>query len=253
MMKKYFTLILLIAAYNFSQAQYTKIFDFDHTYTGIYPYYCALISDGTYLYGTTSNGGPYSRGTVFKIKRDGSGYETLHNFNDTTGSIPRSSLLLLDGYLYGTANSGGNEMNDGTIFKLKTDGSDFTTIIYFDRDVTGSKPESSLYYDGTYLYGTCVQGGPNEAGTIYKLKPDGSDFSTIKEFAIGSAGFESHAHVISDGTYLYGMTRGGGSESLGTVYRIKPDGSDYEDIMDFTNDSTGAWGMGGLVYDGSYL
>ena len=81
-MQKLHTLLIfqLIVTIQFCSAQYTKLCDFDANTTGAYPGYNALISDGTYLYGTTTNGGNDGRGVVFKIKRDGTDFQKLFDF-----------------------------------------------------------------------------------------------------------------------------------------------------------------------------
>lgn len=232
-------------------AQYSKLFDFDPAVSGAYPQYGALISDGTYLYGTTPNGGTGSNGVVFKIKKDGSDFQIVYLFTDTTASVPESSVLLIGEYLYGTTKYGG-EYDFGTVYKIKTDGSDFSIIADFDRDIYGSDLMGSLYSDGTYLYGMASIGGVNNGGTIYKLKPDGSEFETIHDFDYADGnGCAPWAHLISDGTYLYGMTTGGGSFNQGVAFKIKPNGNDYQILLEFTDDPTGSWGYGGLTYDGT--
>jgi uncharacterized repeat protein (TIGR03803 family) len=70
------------------------------------------------LFGTTSGGGPYNDGTVFKVTP--AGVETvLHSFHGgTDGLTPRASLLLdAAGNLYGTTLYGG-AFGDGTLFKV---------------------------------------------------------------------------------------------------------------------------------------
>jgi uncharacterized repeat protein (TIGR03803 family) len=42
--------------------------------------YCALVSSGTALYGTTIAGGTYGSGTVFMLNTNGTGFATLHRF-----------------------------------------------------------------------------------------------------------------------------------------------------------------------------
>ena len=58
----------------------------------------SLISDDTYLYGMTYDGGIYGKGNVFKIKPDGTGFDTLTSFNasGTYGANPHGSLLLIN-------------------------------------------------------------------------------------------------------------------------------------------------------------
>jgi uncharacterized repeat protein (TIGR03803 family) len=82
------------------------------------------------LYGTTSMGGPFGGGTVFRINIDGGGFTTLYNFSATNGANvngfgtnldgthPVGGLLYANGIIYGTASEGG--LGYGTIFSLST-------------------------------------------------------------------------------------------------------------------------------------
>src|SRR3972149_6433582 len=92
----------------FASAQYTKLLDFAGTLNGSYPNE-SLISDGTFLYGMTHQGGTSNFGTIFKIMPDGSGYSNLHNFigYPTDGAWPLGSLIANDSFLYGMTQSGG--------------------------------------------------------------------------------------------------------------------------------------------------
>ena len=74
-MKKLTTIFFvgLITAFNLCNqcyAQYTKLLDFSGTTNGELPQ-GSLISDGTFLYGMTSQGGTNDMGVIFKIKPDG--------------------------------------------------------------------------------------------------------------------------------------------------------------------------------------
>ena len=71
------------------------------------------------LYGTTSGGGTYGGGTIFRVNTDGSDFTNIFNFNngsydpatgtypDSTGINPQAGLLLISNTLYGTTFAGG--------------------------------------------------------------------------------------------------------------------------------------------------
>jgi uncharacterized repeat protein (TIGR03803 family) len=97
---------------------------------GYYPYGTMIMDAAGNFYGTTSAGGIYGKGTVYKL--DTSGVETvLYNFagapND--GANPWSGLIGdSEGNLYGTTLSGGSTMNQsncpqgcGVVFELSRD------------------------------------------------------------------------------------------------------------------------------------
>ena len=71
-------------------------------------------------------------------------------------------------------------------------------------------------------------------------------------FGDGAAPMSQTLHW--DGTFLVGTTSGGGANGLGTVYRIRPDGSGYQVLLDFDGTpGSPATPSGGLVGDGDRL
>ena len=62
------------------------------------------------------------------------------------------------------------------IFKIKLDGSGYTKLLDFNG-TNGQYPLGSLFYDGTYLYGTTTNGGVYDEGIIFKIKPDGTGYT----------------------------------------------------------------------------
>jgi uncharacterized repeat protein (TIGR03803 family) len=132
--------------------------------------YSRLISDASgNLYGTTSAGGIYERGTVFELKRIKNGWKPLllysFGLDDTDGFYPYAGLVLdTKGNLYGTTVAGG--ANDlGTVFQLKPVGDEQWTemIIYsFAGGSDGNGPYGDLVFDNKGdLYGTTAVGGAN--------------------------------------------------------------------------------------------
>lgn len=62
----------------------------------------------------------------------------------------------------------------------------------------------------------------------------------IHNFAFfeGSSPFGS---LFSDGTFLYGMTKNGGINNKGTIFKIMPDGTGYVKLLDFDGATTGQY------------
>ncbi|MGZ3866453.1 MAG: choice-of-anchor tandem repeat GloVer-containing protein [Bacteroidia bacterium] len=212
----------------------------------------SLVSDGTFLYGTTMYGGTKDSGTVFKIKMDGTGYSKILDFGGAAkGSFPVGSLFFDGTFLYGMAGQGGAN-NQGVIFKLKPDGSNFSKLLDFSG-TNGIDPQGSLISDGTYLYGMTQVGGINNKGTIFKILPNGTGYVKLLDFAGATNGSVPIGDLIFDGSFLYGMTYYGGTSDSGTVFKIKPDGTGYSKLLDFTGYANGGWPRGSLVYDGTFL
>src|SRR5712692_8434009 len=112
-----FVLVLATSAATRAQAQtFTVLHGFTNSPDGASPF-AGLLRDATgNLYGTTSSGGVFGSGTVFKL--DPSGNETvLHNFTGGgDGGRPIAGLIMdTAGNLYGTTGFGGAS-NAGTVF-----------------------------------------------------------------------------------------------------------------------------------------
>lgn len=85
-------------------------------------------SDG-YLYGTTSAGGVYGDGAIFRLATSGGEYKTLYSFPYAVGQEPQAALLQhTNGTFYGTTAYGGPKTY-GTIFSLSTGASPFITFV----------------------------------------------------------------------------------------------------------------------------
>jgi uncharacterized repeat protein (TIGR03803 family) len=202
----------------------------------------AAMTEGTdgFLYGTTLDGGTNGAGTVFKLAKDGSTYTILYSFLGSTngdGSGPNGGLIeATNGALYGTTWFGGSN-NYGTVFSLGRDGSGYHALHRFKSSPTdGGNPFAGLFQasDGT-LYGTTENGGTNGGGgTLFKLNTDGTGYRTLYSFN-GHFGRSPEASPIEgpDGA-LYGTTSGGGTNNLGTVFRLNKDGTAYTVLYNFT-------------------
>jgi uncharacterized repeat protein (TIGR03803 family) len=138
-----------------------------------------LVLSGNTLYGTASTGGIAGDGTVFKVNTDGSGFVPLYSFSATSGpsatngdgAEPVAGLVLSQNILFGTASKGGTGGN-GTIFRVNTDGSGFTTLYSFTPGATnndGANPAGDLLLSSNVLYGTAENGGTAGLGTVFAL------------------------------------------------------------------------------------
>lgn len=257
----FFTATLLLTV-NFmlltlnTNAQYTKLLDFAGTTNGSTPY-GDLISDGTFLYGMTQNGGSSTVcsggcGTIFKMKLDGTGYVKLYDFDGgSNGGEPNGSLVSDGTYLYGMTRIGGTS-NNGVIFKIKPDGTGYTILRKFDG-VTGGSPYGSLIFDGTYLFGMTRSAGSNNFGVVFKIKPDGTGYTVMLNFDDTNNGSKPRGSLISDGTYLYGMTQQGGAYGYGVIFKIfKTSGTGSSTLLHF-NGTNGKYPQGSLISDGTFL
>jgi uncharacterized repeat protein (TIGR03803 family) len=207
-----------------------------------------LIEDASgAFFGTTADGGgsvncPSGCGTVFELRRSGSGYaeRILHRFAGSTGdgSDPLSGLVRdRHGNLFGTTYAGGQsdeyefcDSGCGTAYELKRlprrfSESVLVNFLGFTQD-DGSNPIGGLTispFDGL-LYGTTSTGVAG-AGTIWVLVPSQGELTL---WAFGWAGpsggqFPTSTMIPVGLHSFYGTTPQGGT-GQGTVYEMVIDG-----------------------------
>lgn len=234
-----------------------------------------LILSGNRLYGTAEYGGSGGGGTVFSLNTDGTGFTTVHsfaagaeesifgNYTNTGGIWPNGGLVLSGEILYGTA-VGGGRFARGTVFKVNTNGSGFTTLHNFTRadfdpilnpfsaNSDGTHPVATLVLSGDTLYGTTEAGGDFGQGLVFKINTNGTGFTTLHSFYYLSDGYYANASLFLSGNTLYGAAIGGGKYGGGTVFALNTDGTGFTNLHSFNHDNDGS-GPDALVLLGNSL
>src|SRR5439155_5870236 len=116
-------------------------------------------------------------------------FTLLHTFTSASGSNatnndganPSAGLILSGNTLYGTAKYGGSS-GWGTVFAVKTSGSDFTTPHHFTGGSDGANPSAELILSNHTLYGTASAGGSSGAGTVFAVNTNGTGFTNLHSF-----------------------------------------------------------------------
>jgi uncharacterized repeat protein (TIGR03803 family) len=230
-----------------------------------------LGSDGLF-YGTTRFGSvneTSTTGTVFRMTQSGTDFTVIHRFATATatnanlsainidGAYPEAELTEgSDGYLYGVTRAGGPN-GTGAVFKVSRDGADFQVLHTFAADtdtttsglvitVDGAAPEGQLVQgvDGL-LYGTTSLGGDNGRGVVFRLATDGSGFQMLHTFSATTNDTTTGQPENADGAipvagltdggdgFFYGVTSVGGTEGVGVVFAISPDGGTFTVLHHF--------------------
>ena len=93
-----------------------------------------------------------------------------------------------------------------------------------------------VFYDGM-IYGTAA-GGPQEQGLIFKMKPDGSGFEAIHSFFTREGRLEPPRTLLmsADG-WLYGVIELEQGSSNPKIFRLRPDGSDFQTLQTFESNA----------------
>jgi len=228
----------ILLSINSAGGSATVVYDFGAAFTGSTPNALCLASDGR-LYGATGT----INGTLFGINQDGSGFASLHHFMGGTfdGANPVGISSGRNGYLYGITSIGGTA-GAGTVFGLRTDGSQYS-VIYNFNNAGPYYPIGIIQGNDGFLYITTESGGSAGLGAICKVAVDGTGFAVIHSFSY--AGFDGQmplAGVIqASDNALYGTTSSGGTAGKGVIFKVNTDGSGYTTLHNFgasTGDGT---------------
>jgi uncharacterized repeat protein (TIGR03803 family) len=177
-------------------------------------------------------------------------YQVLHRFlgsgSGGDGATPNGSLLMSSGTLYGMTSRGGSQ-DRGTIFKIGQDGSGYGVLHSFQvANTDGVDPSGSLISANGNLYGMTENGGAGGAGTVFQVRPDGSNFALVHSFSqrvpglADANGGYAHGSLFQSGSTFYGMTSSGGSQNLGVLFAVGSDGANYHVIHDFAGGPNGS-------------
>ncbi len=184
--------------------------------------------------------------------------KVLLSFGGSNGADPQGNLIFDGaGNLYGTTFYGGDKMCSygegcGTVIELTPNGDGkWSEKVLYNFGGGGYGPYAGLIFDAAgNLYGTTLEGGDYDGGTVFELSPDGNGKWTEKvlhSFGSGNDGANPSAGLIFDAAgNLYGTT-------AGNVFELvpRPDGTWKEKVLHSfpANGEDGLYPSGGVILD----
>jgi len=188
------------------------------------------------------------------------------------GAEADGDFVVSGGLLYGVALIGGKSAlgcstGCGTAFSISPGGTFDLLHVFGVKKTDGMLPAAALTQDKKLFYGATVFGGNvncgsgsgNGCGTVYSMKPDGTEKVIYKfngEEDGGADGSEPSSPLLAIGGTLYGVTGEGGTgcatDGCGTVFSITPDGTETV-LYTFKGGDDGANPSGHLIQVGKLI
>ena len=134
-----------------------------------------LVLSGSTLFGTICEGGTNFDGAVFSINTNGTGFNVLYNFTDSTndGAQPFAGLVLSGSTLFGTTEGGWTPYLSGTIFSVSLSSPTITSQPTSRTDYAGStvmfNVTATSLFPMSYQWqknGTNLVDGGNVSGSV---------------------------------------------------------------------------------------
>ena len=192
-------------------------------------------------------------------------YRVIHYFTAGSDGANPGAGVTIDraGNLYGTAEIDGTSQDEGTVYKMTRNGSDWlmTPLTYFGG-VDGAIPAAPVVFgpDGA-LYGTTLYGGAHDAGTVFRLTPPARPCQRIVcpwtktvlySFANGDDGARPFLGplVFDAAGNIYGTTLGRASCRIacGNVFKLTHSGGTWTESVLYTFDD-GSDPQSGVIFD----
>lgn len=263
----------------------TLTFFFQDNKDGAFPTGEVLLK-GEMLYGTTEYGpgtgcGGLGCGTAYQIRTNGTKEKVFvfcHAPDCADGAIPHGALIAdKQGNLYGITTVGGtgngflcgsNLGGCGVVYEITRDG--VKSVLYSfcgqPNCADGANPLGGLLIDKDgNLYGTTQFGGAHSGGTVFKLTPNGEQWSETVLYSfcaqmqddICTDGAVPEAGLVADragnlyGTAaIGGVTSCGGDPGCGVAFKLAPNGA-YTVLHQFLGGDDGVLPQAPLIADGS--
>jgi uncharacterized repeat protein (TIGR03803 family) len=255
------TVLVLMAMFaRAAAAQETVLWNFQQNQIdGTSPNGALVMDSAGNLYGATSTGGAADSGIVFELSpKSGGGWteKIIYDPQPETGQVAGPGGLVFDskGNLYGVGGTG--------VFALSPAAGGTWTYqsIYTPSGLTNpSGLNGGLIIDSAgNLYGTSSSGGAYDSyGTVFELSPKsggGWTETILHSFNDNDMdGWHPLAGLVLDSKgNLYGTTKNGGANALGTVYELTPGtgGGWTETILSsFGGTYNGYYPTGNLIFD----
>jgi len=201
------------------------------------------------LWGANRYGGSLSGGVLYKTSPTGTGLMPVFNFDGAAAAAsPIGNVVQApNGRFYGTTMYGG-VANKGTIFEYDPESGLLFKLHQFNFYENGQYPSADLIVaDNGKIYGSAGDGGTDNYGILFELDIVTKTFTILINFDGPNNGATPIGNLLqaSDG-YIYGLTKSGGLNNHGTIFKIDPLTGSFTKLHDLNGPSSGREPLSGF-------
>jgi uncharacterized repeat protein (TIGR03803 family) len=189
---------------------WTDLHDFIDATEGYYGKAGVTEIPGDSLVGVQTSGGVSDGGTLYSIRKDGTGFTILRQFSQATGINPESKLVYFDGKIFGTTSLGGS-FDKGVLFSINPDGTGYRVLHHFEASINNAFAS-------------------NPFGNIV-VSSNGRIFGSFAEFWQTSTDYSRLFKVDSSGDNFEGFT-------VGNSFNVDRDNGRYNQDILLLNDES---------------
>ena len=213
--------------------------------TGVNPFSTLIEHTDGKLYGLTIGTGSTTAGlesgSVFRVDKDGSNFQTLHTFDGANERVPSGLIIASNNKLYGSCGLTGG-FGGGYFYKMDLDGSNYTPLTFSDDLLAVG---TLLELNGK-IYGTSQVGGTNATfspsvkdGFLFSVDLATDVITAVYNFDGSTGGYlpNNKVGLAYSNNKLFGITlwSAGGN---GSLFSYDLQLSEYEELHNFSSNNS---------------
>lgn len=157
---------------------------------------------------------------IYRWQADGTGFTVLKQVPVGSGALFGGRLAISGNTLYGATYAGGIGGGRQSVFRMNTDGTDYT-VLRSGIPVPYAVERPGIVLSGDTLY-----------GWGYKINTDGSGYQELAGFPAWDGLQDWHLDIQVSQDRIFGATTRDGKHGAGTVFSLRTDGSGYQALFD---------------------
>jgi uncharacterized repeat protein (TIGR03803 family) len=172
------------------------------------------------LYGFTTNGGAYGRGSLYEYTVAPIKFTKKIDFGGPELARPDGKMVYYNNKIYGTTFEGG-DYGEGGIYEYNPATGAYVIKIHLKSSEGKFTDFGNLMVYNNKFYGVTTRGGATDDGVIFEYDPATNIYTKRYDFK-ATTGRAPHAPLVEYGGKLYGTCSDGSTNGMGNIFQYDP-------------------------------